>query len=376
MRPRPKRCLAVVLGGAAAVAFAGFLATCTAPKSFRAVKQPHEGEAIGGRVAVVFSEHYTIDLPGVQWFHPFDTRKYAKIYVRLNTEGLIRPDTVFVPDEPGRDDLRLVHSDRYLATLTSPKAVARYREAKPVKVLPAKVVDAGILRAHRYATGGTILAGRLALEHGVAINLGGGFHHAGPGAGEGFCVYNDLAIAIRRLQADGLIRRALVVDLDVHQGNGTAECFADDGDVFTFSMHQGNIYPIPKATSDLDVELEAGTDDARFLSILHEHLPGVFVRARPEIVFYQAGCDTLHDDPLAGLAMTQAGIIERDAAVADACLRRRVPLVMTLGGGYTARSWAVQAASIENLIRTYGLGGRAPPHPQRKRSVHEKLHVK
>jgi histone deacetylase 11 len=376
MRRRRKRMLAVALGLAAAGAGAVGIGACTPPASLRAVKEPRGGEAVGGRVAVVFSERYTIALPGADIVHPFDTRKYAKIYVHLNEAGLVRPATVFVPDEAGPDDLRLVHTERYLGTLDSPEAVARYLEARPVKVLPAKVVDAGILRAHRVATGGTILAGRLALAHGIAVNLGGGFHHAGPDAGEGFCVYNDLAIAIRRLQADGRVRRALVVDLDVHQGNGTAECFAGDDEVFTFSMHQGNIYPVPKATSDLDVELAAGTDDARFLAILRKHLPAAFDRARPDIVFYQAGCDTLHDDPLADLAMTQAGIVERDAAVVDAGVRRGVPVVVTLGGGYTPRSWSVQAASVANLIRTYGLQGGDPPHPPRKRSVHEKMYTK
>lgn len=376
MRRRRKRTLAVVLGLAAAGAGVAVIGTCTPPASLRAVKQPRGGEAVGGRVAVVFSERYTIALPGADIVHPFDTRKYAKIYVHLNEAGLVRPATVFVPNEAGPDDLRLVHTERYLDTLRSPDAVARYLEAKPVKVLPAKVVDAGILRAHRFATGGTILGGRLALAHGIALNLGGGFHHAGPDVGEGFCIYNDLAVAVRRLQADGRIRRALVVDLDVHQGNGTAECFAGDDTVFTFSMHQGNIYPVPKATSDLDVELAAGTDDARFLAVLRRHLPEVFDRARPDIVFYQAGCDTLHDDPLAGLAMTKVGIAERDAAVVDACVRRGVPVVVTLGGGYTPRSWSVQAASVEHLIRTYGLDGGDPPHPPRKRSAREKLYVK
>jgi len=376
MDRRGKRVVGVVLGVAVAVAGAAVIGTCTPPASLRAVKEPRSGEAVGGRVAIVFSERYTIALPGADMVHPFDTRKYEKIYVYLNEEGLIRPATVFVPDEAGPDELRLVHTDRYLGTLDSPDAVARYLEAKPVKVLPAKVVDAGILQAQRYAAGGTILAGRLALAHGIAVNLGGGFHHARPDGGEGFCIYNDLAVAIRRLQADGRIRRALVVDLDVHQGNGTAECFAGDDEVFTFSMHQGNIYPVPKATSDLDVELVAGTDDARFLAILRRHLPEVFDRARPDIVFYQAGCDTLRDDPLAGLAMTKDGIVERDAAVVDACVRRGVPVVMTLGGGYTARSWSVQAESVAHLIRTYGLDGGEAPHPPRGRSVHEKLYVK
>ncbi len=371
-----KRWSPLVGAAAIVVGAACLLTTCVAPSSFRAVKQPRRGHALGGRLAVVFSERYQIDLPGVQWFHPFDTRKYAKIYLKLNTAGLLRPETVFVPGEATPEQIRRVHTDRYLASLKSPKAVARYLEAPILGSLPASLVDSGVLRPHRYATGGTILAARLALKYGIATNLAGGFHHAKPDTGEGFCVYNDIAIAIRTLQDEGRIGRALVVDLDVHQGNGTAECFAGEESVFTFSMHQGSIYPVPKSQSDLDIELDDGTDDATFLAILRENLPNVIQRARPDIVFLQAGCDTLAGDPLAGLAMTEKGIVERDALVIDACLRRRIPVVMTLGGGYTRRAWAVQYASIRNLIETYGLEGRPPPYPRRKATAGEKLYAK
>lgn len=361
---------------AAVIGVACLLPTCVAPRSFKAVKQPRQGQALGGRLAIVFSERYQIDLPGVQWFHPFDTRKYAKIYLKLNTDGLVRPETVFVPPEATPAQIGRVHTESYLASLKSARAVARYLEAPILASLPASLVDSGVLRPHRYATGGTILAARLALKYGMAINLAGGFHHAKPDTGEGFCVYNDFAIAIRTLQDEGRIGRALVVDLDVHQGNGTAECFAGEESVFTFSMHQRNIYPIPKSQSDLDIELDAGTDDATFLAILRENLPNVIQRSRPDIVFLQAGCDTLKGDPLAGLAMTGEGIVERDALVIDACFRRRLPVVMTLGGGYTRRSWAVQYASIRHLIEKYGLEGRPPSFPRRKRAFNEKLYTK
>jgi len=365
----------VIAVAAAVLGVACLLATCVAPRSFKAAKQPRQGQALGGRLAVVFSERYQIDLPGVQWFHPFDTRKYAKIYLRLNTEGFLRPETVFVPPEATPAQIRRVHTESYLASLKSPRAVARYLEAPILASLPASVVDSGVLRPHRYATGGTILAARLAMKSGVAINLAGGFHHAKPDSGEGFCVYNDIAIAIRTLQDEGRIGRALVVDLDVHQGNGTAECFAGEESVFTFSMHQRNIYPIPKSQSDLDIELDAGTDDATFLAILRKNLPRVLERSRPDIVFLQAGCDTLKGDPLAGLMMTQEGIVQRDALVIDECVRRRIPVVMTLGGGYTRRSWAVQYASIRRTIETHGLSDRRP-HPRRKATVKEKLYTK
>ena len=356
----------------------GIVASCLLripPQSFKEVKVPRDGHVLNRRVAVVYSQRYQIDLDGLEKTHPFDIRKYARIYLKLNTEGLLRPEDFFVPDEVSREDLLRVHTREYLATLGTSKNVARYLEADAVKLLPAGMVDSGMLRPFRYATGGTILAGRLALEHGIGITLAGGYHHAKPDRGEGFCIYNDLAVAVRRLQADGLIRRALIVDLDVHQGNGTAECFAGDDDVFTFSMHQGNIYPIPKSTSDLDVELEPGTDDAAFLEILNRHLPKILKRARPDIVFLQAGCDTIASDPLAGLAMTRDGIVIRDAAVIDACVERGIPIVMTMGGGYSDEAWEVQYASIRRTLETYGLAA-GPPHPQRKATVKEKFYTK
>jgi histone deacetylase 11 len=255
-------------------------------------------------------------------------------------------------------------------------AVGRYLEAPLLSKMPAFMMDAGILRPFRYATGGTLLAARLALEHGIAINLGGGYHHAKPDQGEGFCVYADMPIAVRTLQAEGLSRRTLIVDLDVHQGNGTAVCLGGDPNVFLFDMHQGDIYPVPKETCTLDVELQRGTDDAEYLRLLGSHLPGVFERSRPDLVFLQSGVDTLAGDPLAHLAMTQDGIVQRDAMVIDECVRRGVPVVMVLGGGYSPGAWSAQFASIRRTIETYGLSSGQRPYPPRGPTVKEKLYVK
>ncbi|HUX01223.1 MAG: histone deacetylase [Phycisphaerae bacterium] len=327
------------------------------------------------RVAVVYSARYQVELGGAEKLHSFDIRKYAKIYLALNTAGLIRPEDVFVPEPADRDSILLVHTAAYLESLKDSKAVAGYLEAPLVAALPAGLVESQILEPFRYATGGTVLASRLALEHGIGINIGGGYHHAKPDAGEGFCVYNDLAVAIRVLQREGLIRRALLVDLDVHQGNGSAVCFAGDADVFTFSIHEGDIYPIPKETSDLDVELPAGTDDAAYLQVLGKHLPKVFDRARPDIVLLQAGCDTLAGDPLARFRMTEEGVVARDACVVDEAVRRGVPVVVTLGGGYSLDAWHVQFASVRRTIETYGLAANRS-YPPRPPTAKEKLYTK
>jgi histone deacetylase 11 len=351
------------------------LMSCIAPQSFRAAKTPRDGRAMNDRVAVVYSANYQIDLGGGERLHPFDIHKYAKIYLQLNLDGLLRPDDVFVPEEISTADLLRVHTPEYLDSLRSSTAVGRHLEAPFVAVLPAPVLDYGLLRPFRYATGGTVLAARLALARGIAVNLGGGYHHAKPASGGGFCLYADMPVAIRTLQAEGLIRRALVVDLDVHQGNGTAVCFAGDPSVFTFDMHQGNIYPFPKEQCSLDVELPAGMNDERYLKTLRDRLPAVLAEARPDIVFLQGGVDVLLGDPLAALAMSQEGVVARDATVIDACVQRKIPIVMVLGGGYCPEAWAAQYASIRRTILTYGLT-HGQPYPSRAATVKERFYAK
>jgi histone deacetylase 11 len=359
-----------------AVCLAACLLTgCVKPPSFEAVRQPRDGKALGGRVAVVYSANYQVDLGGAERMHNFDIRKYARIYVALNTAGLLRPQDVFVPQAATRDEILRVHTPEYLESLNDSARVAQYLEAQPAKLLPAPLMDAGILRPFRYAAGGTILAARLALKCGIAVNLGGGYHHAKPDKGEGFCIYADMPIAIRTLQAEGLVKRTLIVDLDVHQGNGTAVCLGSDPSVFIFDMHQAGIYPQPREKCTLDVDLPAGTDDASYLATLRQHLAEVFDRARPDLVFLQAGVDTLAGDPLASLAMTPQGIVARDAMVIDEAVRRGVPIVMVLGGGYSPLAWQAQFASIRRTILTYGVAG-GPAYPPRDPTGKESLYIK
>jgi len=373
---RNSRRLPVFLCFVAAGVAAVLIYSCIPPSSFRAVKEPRSGAALAEHVAIVYSKYYQIDLAGMEKLHPFDINKYAKIYLQMNMDGLIQPEDVYVPGEISKEDILLVHTEGYLQDLKNSKKVAQYLEAGFVSLAPPKLLDLSILRAFRYAAGGTLLASRLALEYGIAVNLGGGYHHAEPGRGGGFCIYADMPIAIRRLQKEGLIKRALVIDLDVHQGNGTAEYFKGDDSVFTFSMHEGDIYPFPKADSDMDIELEAGDGDDIFIETLGVYLPVVFDRARPDLVFYQAGVDPLAEDPLANLEMTPGGIARRDEMVIDACVRRGVPVVMCLGGGYSENAWKVQYGSIRNIIEKYGLVGAERRHPSRPPSLKEKLYTK
>ncbi|MDX6770640.1 MAG: histone deacetylase [Elusimicrobiota bacterium] len=267
---------------------------------------------------VVYSPAYDVSYEG----HAFAPRKFA-----LAAQALAPKVELVEPSEPAREDLLRVHSPAWVDKLYS-------AELAPEELLRLELpFTPAIARAHRLAAGGTTLAARHALERGVGLHCGGGAHHACRDHGEGYCAVNDLAVAVRVLQAEGRIKRAAIIDLDVHQGNGTADAFAGDPSVFTFSMHQGDLYPIPKAASSLDIELRAGTGDAEYYDALGHALPKVF-DSKPDLVVYQAGVDVWEKDRLGGLKLTELGVRDRDGAVREACRAHGVPVVVTLGGGY------------------------------------------
>jgi acetoin utilization deacetylase AcuC-like enzyme len=245
----------------------------------------------------------------------------------LLAEGLIRAQDLLEPEPVNRDAMSLVHAPEYLDKLES-------AGLSPVEIrrLGIPWTDA-LWRRSRLAAGGTLLAARCALQEGLAANLAGGTHHAFADHAEGFCVLNDIAIAIRCLQREGALRRAAVIDLDVHQGNGTASIFENEPDAFTFSMHGENNYPLQKMRSSLDVGLPAGTTDDGYLAALDEHLPAV-LRFEPEIVFYLAGVDVLAGDRYGKLALSERGLQQRERRVLQTVRGAGLPLVIVLGGGY------------------------------------------
>ena len=316
------------------------------------VELPHRSYPF--QIQLVYSTDYLINLGGLERLHPFDIRKYQRIHQQLVADGLVTKEQTFQPASLSVDELKLIHSDQYLEDLKVRRNVARYLEASVLEYAPVSL-ETAVMEPFRRASGGTLLAVRKALESGIGINIGGGYHHAKPVVGEGFCLYADVPISIRKLQQEGLIRSALIVDVDVHQGNGTAVCLADDDTTFCFSMHQGDIYPIPKETSDRDVELASGMGDEQYLHILESNLPGLFEESAPDICFIVGGCDTLAGDPLASLEMTPAGIVARDAMIVKYCVDRNVPVVLTLSGGYSPEAWKAQYQSIRNLIETYSM---------------------
>jgi acetoin utilization deacetylase AcuC-like enzyme len=262
--------------------------------------------------------------------HPFPMSKYSLLKDRLIEEGILVPGEVLQPEPLDTATLALVHTPEYLRKLdTSSLTAAEQRR------LGLPWSDA-LWQRSRLASAGTLLAARAALERGLAGNLAGGTHHAFADHGEGFCVLNDVAIAIRKLQAERAIERAAVVDLDVHQGNGTAAIFEADAEVFTFSMHGDRNYPLAKMRSNLDVPLKDGAGDAEYLDALQQHLPTVLAAANADIVFYLAGVDVAAGDRYGKLALTEEGIKMRDRCVIEAVRGRGTPLNILLAGGYAA----------------------------------------
>jgi acetoin utilization deacetylase AcuC-like enzyme len=254
--------------------------------------------------------------------------KYRLLRERLVAEGVLGAQELEESDVIDRPSLLLAHTPEYLdavfsGTLSGPEQ----------RRLGFSWSEALVARS-RASVFGTVAAARAALREGVAGNLAGGTHHAHADRGTGFCVFNDIAIAARTLQREGLIDRALVVDLDVHQGDGTAAIFAGDESVFTFSMHGARNFPFHKQRSSLDVELADGCGDSEYIATLEGHLQAVLDRARPDVLFFQAGVDPLEHDLLGRLKLTRTGLRLRDRIVASASRDRGIPLVLTLGGGY------------------------------------------
>ena len=272
-------------------------------------------------VSYVYSPDYELDWPD----HVFPVDKYKLVHEELG-EKVLRPE----PATTGQ--LLLAHTPEYLELLE--RLTKTPGAGYAVFEVPC---TRNTVNAFRLAAGASILAARKALEEGAAGTIGGGFHHAFADHGEGFCLLNDLAVLIRVLQEEGAIRRAAVIDCDLHQGNGTARIFQDDESVFTFSIHQQNNYPV-KERSDLDIGLADGTGDEEYLARLREAVPRVLEESRPDLVVYQAGADPYEEDLLGGLKISRAGLADRDRLVYEETRKRGLPLVATLGGGYARRT--------------------------------------
>ena len=273
---------------------------------------------------LIYHERYDLKL-GV---HVFPSQKYRLVHDKLLADKVATPDDFLAPAAASDADVLRVHSQDYVYKLKNGSLT-------DAEILRMEIpYSKELVEACWLAAGGSILAGQRALADGWSASVGGGFHHAYADHGEGFCVIHDVAVAIRRLQFDRAIETAVVVDTDVHQGNGTASIFGGDGDVFTLSIHQENNYPYPKPPSTVDIDLPDGIGDDDYLSILEKHLRVAFRDFAPQILFYVAGADPYREDQLGGLALTKDGLARPDALVFDYARRNKVPVAITLAGGY------------------------------------------
>lgn len=276
---------------------------------------------------LVYSGQYDLNLGA----HVFPSVKYKMTAEKLLRDGTALPEDFVEPVPAADEDVALVHTPEYIRKLKA--GTLSFTEVLQLEI----PYSPELIRAVWLSAGGSILAGRLALTAGAAANIGGGFHHAYPDHGEGFCVIHDVAIAIRRLQKDKAITSAMTVDVDVHQGNGTAAIFAGDPNVRTLSIHQLNNYPYPKPPSTVDINLHDGVEDDEYLAALEDGLDQAFSGFKPDLIFYVAGADPYREDQLGGLKLSLDGLQRRDRLVFEKSRSRKIPVAVTLAGGYARR---------------------------------------
>ena len=271
---------------------------------------------------IYYTDHFVLPLPPG---HRFPMRKYADLRARVEA---VAPELLCVPPAATDAELARAHDAAYVAAVSRGPLDARAQKRIGFPWSPS------MIERSRRSAGATVAACRSALASGWGMNLAGGTHHAHRSHGEGFCVFNDAAVAARAMQAEGRAGRVLIVDLDVHQGDGTAAIFADDASVFTLSLHGRNNFPFRKHASDLDVELDDGTRDAGYVAALDVALPRALERARPDLAIYLAGADPYHGDRLGKLALSKAGLRARDRRVLTSLRAAGVPVAIAMAGGY------------------------------------------
>lgn len=284
---------------------------------------------------LVYHDRYDLNLGP----HVFPSQKFRLIYEMLLREKLAREEDFLRPNSASDEDILRVHTRDWVHKLKTGTLTASEVMLLEVPYSP-ELVEAVWL-----AAGGTILAAQSALRDGFGSNLSGGFHHAYPGHGEGFCAIHDVAVAIRKLQADGAIKKAVVVDTDVHHGNGTAAIFRDDPSVFTLSIHQLNNYPALKPPSSVDLNMDDGVEDEEYLGALIPAVQKALDQFQPDILFYVGGADPYCEDQLGGLSLSKAGLKQRDRSVFEEARRRGIPVATTLAGGYARR--------VEDTVRIH-----------------------
>ncbi|NJN32376.1 MAG: histone deacetylase [Synechococcales cyanobacterium RM1_1_8] len=291
---------------------------------------------------LIYHREYVAPLPSS---HRFPMDKFRRLRNLLVKDHVVNEGQFHSPDRPPAELLKLVHSPDYIDAYCSGSLDPKAQRRIGLPWTPE------LAQRTCRAVAGTVLTAELALERGLACNTAGGTHHAYPDFGSGFCIFNDFAVAARHLLATGRVKQILIVDLDVHQGDGTAFIFRDQPEVFTFSMHCGINFPLRKQPSDLDVSLAEGMEDDEYLHILGEHLPELLERVQPDIVFYNAGVDPHGGDRLGKLALTNTGLFRREMQVLSTCVGAGYPVACVIGGGY--------GENLDELVHRHSLLHRA-----------------
>ncbi|HWE94690.1 MAG TPA: histone deacetylase [Tepidisphaeraceae bacterium] len=315
---------------------------------------------------IVYSPRYNIGLFGMERLHPFDSRKYGRAWNELRTRfgTELRRFWVKPPRPVSRPELLRLHTKAYLDRLRDPKFVARVLEVPPAGHLPGRVLDWCVLRPMRWATMGTVVAAREALEHGLAVNLSGGYHHANPDNGHGFSAYADVGLALHELRHGGQLdekAKVVYVDLDAHQGNGVCRTFIDDSRVFIYDQYNQHIFPQDLRAQrriDCDMPMPHGCHEADYLAALRGRLPlfldSVTRGGEVRLGIYNAGTDVYTNDQLGGMNVSAAGVLERDRYVLQELTRRGIPTLVVLSGGYSRESYRLVADMVAYVLETWG----------------------
>lgn len=307
------------------------------------------------RIPIIYTDKYNISFLGFEKFHPFDSKKYGRVFERLVERRGLSLFRIYQPAPVTDAELRKVHTQTYLDTLQNSDTAAQIAEMPLLRLAPNFLVQRCLLKPMRYATGGSLLGVDLALKHGWAINLSGGYHHAKSDSGEGFCFYADIPLAVYRFLELHPQKRVLVVDLDAHQGNGVSTILQSEKRVHIFDVYNDQIYPnddYAQRFVEYKYPVPAYISDEPYLQLIEQELPKALELSKAGFIIYNAGTDIFREDPLGAMGITHAGIVKRDEIVFRNAVQREIPILMLLSGGYTKKSALIITDSIENLLET------------------------
>lgn len=305
------------------------------------------------KLPIVYTDQYNISFMGLENLHPFDSKKYGRVFGMLSERLAFDRCDIYQPEEIAEEELLEIHFPDYLESLKNSSTVAQIAEVPLLRTLPNSILQNGLLSPMRYATAGTILGAELALEQGWAINLSGGYHHAKRDSGSGFCFFADIPLAVKRLLKLNPGIRILIIDLDAHQGNGVSDTLQSMSDVSILDIYNYEVFPGDLAAEKkvhFPCPVPAYIEDADYLSMVERVVPEAMDVSQTDFVIYNAGTDIYKDDPLGAMRISREGIIQRDEIVFSTAKERGIPVLMLLSGGYTKSSASIIADSIENLI--------------------------